>query len=72
MIYGTASYYRHLRFEPPAAEPLAATTAGARAERETSFLAGLDASLAGSSGSSPTGAARGRKGQAPGAGAARA
>ena len=26
MIYGTASYYRHLRFEPPAAEPLAAAT----------------------------------------------
>src|SRR5947199_2571361 len=49
MIYGTASYYRHLRFEPPAAEPLAAATATARAGRETAFLAGLDASLAGSS-----------------------
>src|SRR5215207_7078705 len=49
MIYGTASYYRHLRFEPAAAEPLAAATASARAERETAFLAGLDASLAGSS-----------------------
>jgi ferredoxin len=47
MIYGTASYYRHLRFEPVAAEPLAAATANARAGRETSFLAGLDASLAG-------------------------
>ena len=47
MIYGTASYYRHLRFEPPAAEPLAAATAAARAGRETAFLAGLDASLAG-------------------------
>ena len=52
MIYGTASYYRHLRFESPAAEPLAASTADARAQRETSFLAGLDASLAGSSPSS--------------------
>ena len=30
MIYGTASYYRHLRFEPPMAEPLAAATADAR------------------------------------------
>jgi hypothetical protein len=48
MIYGTATYYRHLRFEPPAAEPLAAAVADARATRETSFLAGLDASLAGS------------------------
>jgi ferredoxin len=50
MIYGTASYYRHLRFEPPVADPLAAATADARAGRETAFLAGLDASLAGSSG----------------------
>jgi ferredoxin len=72
MIYGTASYYRHLRFEPPAAEPLAATTADARAGRETSFLAGLDASLAGSSGTSRASRGRGTKGQAPGAGAARA
>jgi ferredoxin len=47
MIYGTASYYRHLRFEPPLAEPLAAATADTRAGRETTFLAGLDASLAG-------------------------
>ncbi len=28
MIYGTASYYRHLRFEPPAVTPGSATTAG--------------------------------------------
>ena len=47
MIYGTASYYRHLRFEPPAAEPLAAAAASARAARESSYLSGLDASLAG-------------------------
>ena len=47
MIYGTASYYRHLRFEPPAAEPLAEATATARAARESRFLSGLDASLAG-------------------------
>src|SRR3954468_8387486 len=52
MIYGTASYYRHLRFEPPAAaaEPGADATAVARAGRETSFLAGLDASLGGAAG----------------------
>ncbi len=52
MIYGTASYYRHLRFEPPADEARTAASASpadARAQRETSFLAGLDASLAGSS-----------------------
>ena len=48
MIYGTATYYRHLRFEPPAAEPLAEAAAAARSGRETTFLAGLDASLAGS------------------------
>src|SRR3989442_5756707 len=47
MIYGPASYYRPLRFEPPAAEPVAAATATARAGRETAFLSGLDASLGG-------------------------
>jgi hypothetical protein len=45
MIYGTASYYRHLRFEPPVAEPLAAATAEARQGRETAYLAGLETSL---------------------------
>jgi NADH:ubiquinone oxidoreductase subunit E len=65
MIYGTASYYRHLRFEPPAeaASALAARTASAREGRETAFLAGLDASLRGSSGT---------RRAAPGAGPARA
>jgi ferredoxin len=61
MIYGTASYYRHLRFEPPvgASDPAAEATAAARATRETSFLAGLDASLSGTSGiGSAAGAAR--------------
>jgi ferredoxin len=67
MIYGTASYYRHLRFEPPAAEPLAAETATVRAGRETTFLAGLDASLAGSSGAASSGTS-----SAPGARPARA
>ncbi len=49
MIYGTASYYRHLRFEPPAerATPASEKVASARADRESTFLAGLDASLAG-------------------------
>src|SRR6266576_2995531 len=47
MIYGTASYYRHLRFEPPVAEPLAAATAEARHGRETAYLASLETSLAG-------------------------
>jgi ferredoxin len=46
MIYGTASYYRHLRFEAPAA----AEQTRALAERrpgEAAFGAALDASLAG-------------------------
>jgi ferredoxin len=49
MIYGTATFYRHLRFEPPAerAAPAAEAAASARAGRETAFLAGLDASLTG-------------------------
>ena len=65
MIYGTATYYRHLRFEPPAgaASPMAATTAAAREGRETAFLAGLDASLRGTTGT---------KRAAPGAGPVRA
>ena len=75
MIYGTASYYRHLRFEPPAAEPLAAATATARATRETSFLAGLDSSLmgraAGAAGA-PGSTAGTTASPAPGAGPARA
>jgi ferredoxin len=82
MIYGTASYYRHLRFEPPVAEPLAAATADARHGRETAYLAGLDASLAGARGakrakrataaSGAKGAPGKRRGSAPGAGPARA
>jgi ferredoxin len=65
MIYGTASYYRHLRFEPPTGSgtALAGQTADARATREVAFLAGLDASLGGSSGT---------RRAAPGAGPARA
>jgi hypothetical protein len=86
MIYGTASYYRHLRFEPPVAEPLAAATADARNGRETAYLAGLETSLAGkgkgrgrgtkiATGATGATAAEGvgkRRGSAPGAGPARA
>jgi len=71
MIYGTATYYRHLRFEPPAAEPLAAATAEARSGRETAFLSGLDASLAGTASAGTSGRPSGRaplRGAQPGRG----
>lgn len=45
-IYGTASYYRHLRFEPPTATDQAAAMS-ARRPAEAAFLAGLGASLTG-------------------------
>jgi ferredoxin len=47
IIYGTASYYSHLRFEPPANE---AQKAAVNAHRppETAYLAALDGALAGS------------------------
>jgi hypothetical protein len=49
MIYGTASYYRHLRFEAPAdAAQAAAITA--RRPADDAYLAGLGASLGGRSG----------------------
>jgi hypothetical protein len=43
MIYGTATYYRHLRFEPPAVEAPAPGTAHVAAE--AAFRSALDASL---------------------------
>jgi hypothetical protein len=43
MIYGTASYYRHLRFEPPAVTAPVAGTAQVAAEN--AFRSALDASL---------------------------
>jgi ferredoxin len=46
MIYGTASYYRHLRFEAPADSEQAAAIA-ARRPAEAAYLAGLGASLGG-------------------------
>jgi ferredoxin len=46
MIYGTASYYAHLRFEPPSAT---VQTEAVEAHRpsETTYLAALDAALGG-------------------------
>ena len=46
LIYGTASYYRHLRFEPPAPAGQAAVVDGRR-PTEAAFLAGFNASLGG-------------------------
>jgi hypothetical protein len=51
MIYGTASYYSHLRFERP--EDLGQATAiTERRPAEASYLADFDAALAGGSRSS--------------------
>jgi ferredoxin len=49
MIYGTASYYAHLRFEPPTATDQVAAV-DAHRPSEASFLTALDASLAGTGG----------------------
>jgi hypothetical protein len=49
MIYGTASYYRHLRFEPSAAAEQAAAVEAHR-PAETSYLSALDAALSGGDG----------------------
>jgi hypothetical protein len=46
MIYGTASYYSHLRFEPASATRQAAAV-DAHRPPEATYLAGLDASLGG-------------------------
>jgi len=46
MIYGTASYYAHLRFEPPEATAQAAALASRRPD-ETTYLAAYDAALGG-------------------------
>jgi ferredoxin len=46
MIYGTASYYGHLRFERPGDSGQAAEIAGRR-PAENTYLAGFDAALAG-------------------------
>jgi ferredoxin len=46
MIYGTASYYAHLRFEPPAATEQAAAVERHR-PAESTYLAALDRTLGG-------------------------
>jgi ferredoxin len=48
-IYGTATYYAHLRFEPPAATDQAAAVAAHRPS-EDAYLAALDAALGRSKG----------------------
>jgi ferredoxin len=53
MIYGTASYYRHLRFEPATDREQAAEIA-ARRPAEQTFLAGFDAALSGGAGAGRT------------------
>lgn len=58
MIYGTATYYSHLRFEPAEATIQAAAVERARPP-ETTYLAAIDAALAGSA----------RRGRKPGASA---
>jgi ferredoxin len=56
MIYGTASYYAHLRFEPPSATIQAAAIEAHRPS-EATYRSALEASLAGGPGpSSPAGA----------------
>jgi len=47
MIYGTASYYAHLRFEPPASETQKAAV-DAHRPSEATYLAALGGALAGS------------------------
>ena len=49
MIYGTASYYRHLRFEPAAAGEQAAAVDRHR-PGEATYLSALDAALGGNAG----------------------
>jgi ferredoxin len=55
MIYGTATYYRHLRFEPEAATEQAAAMDARRPTEET-YLGALETALAGAG----TGRRRGR------------
>jgi hypothetical protein len=68
MIYGTATYYRHLRFEP-ASNEAQATALADRRPTESSYLAGLDAALAGAGSAGTGGSGRGRSRGANGRGA---
>jgi ferredoxin len=54
-IYGTASFYSHFRFEPPAATVQAAAV-DAHRQSEVAYLGALDASLTGARGTSTQGA----------------
>ncbi|CAN5480896.1 hypothetical protein BH20CHL7_BH20CHL7_10980 [soil metagenome] len=54
-IYGTASYYAHLRFEPPTATVQAAAVDRHR-PAETTYLSALDAALGGGAGGAEAGA----------------
>jgi ferredoxin len=56
-IYGTATYYRHLRFEPPDDSGQAAAVDGQRPD-DAAFVAGLDGALRGTA---RGGAARGKR-----------
>ncbi len=51
MIYGTASYYQHLRFEPPAAT-IQAAAVNAHRPTEATYLAAFETALGGSGTSS--------------------
>ena len=53
-IYGTASYYAHLRFEPPTATAQAAAV-DANRPSELSYLSALESSLAGGAGQAAPG-----------------
>ena len=68
MIYGTASYYRHLRFEAPE-DAVQAAALDVRRPHESAFAGALDAALGGAQ---PGTTARGTGGSVPGQGPARA
>jgi antirestriction protein ArdC len=55
MVYGTASYYRHLRFEP-ATDTIQAAAIAAHRPAEADYLAALGAALG-----APVGAPAGRE-----------
>jgi hypothetical protein len=46
MLYGTATYYQHLRFEPPTVDGVAPAGEGHR-EEEAAYRSALDAALGG-------------------------
>jgi ferredoxin len=57
MLYGTATYYSHLRFEPPAATDQAKAM-DARRPSEADYLGALSSALDGTAGAQPGQAAR--------------